>query len=589
MNVSSHSGAGWRVWALLAICAAVFLGAMTWLTREVLQSQQDRSMAEARADLQERMRLALWRMDSTGATLILGENQLSAASFHQKDDFLISDAPLPAPSPPIRLRFELKENGLLHSPEDDSPARLDALRSVLNDNNESRATFQNLCQSIRSSEFAWSANVELQDIEAKVANTNAISNSRNGAEYQQAANLKEKAVRNRAVDSALKQQEVQQNTYSLNGTVPEQSPTQGVTPFEIGIFRPSWIGNELFLLRNVRWIQGSRVTRTIQGIWIDTQALRQRLLEETRDLLPDARLHPVLQATDSADTLTLASVPFRLDPGKLTLPTPSLDQPIVGSLAAGWLAALLAILTAATLIRGIVRLSERRASFVSAVTHELRTPLTTFRLYSDMLESGVVRGNKRDDYFRTLRREADRLSHLVENVLAFSRIERGSARAEMRTISWRLLLEPMRERFETRLASAQLSLVMPLDTPLAEGLVRVDAAAVEHILFNLIDNAAKYAVNSAPPQIEITLERTRDRTRIRVRDHGPGIPLAEQRKIFQPFHKSAQAAAESRPGVGLGLALSRRLAHDLGGSLKCETPKDGGTAFLLSLPSAQEA
>ena len=77
---------------------------------------------------------------------------------------------------------------------------------------------------------------------------------------------------------------------------------------------------------------------------------------------------------------------------------------------------------------GALSLSERRGTFVSAVTHELRTPLTTFRLYTEMLDEGMVAsGESQRNYMKTLRSEADRLGHLVENVLSFARLERGRA------------------------------------------------------------------------------------------------------------------------------------------------------------------
>jgi signal transduction histidine kinase len=232
-----------------------------------------------------------------------------------------------------------------------------------------------------------------------------------------------------------------------------------------------------------------------------------------------------------------------------------------------------------------MRLSERRASFVSAVTHELRTPLTTFRLYSEMLESGAVREEKRGDYLRVLSREADRLSHLVENVLSFSKIERGSARSVVRESEIYHLLAPMRERLEARLATAGLTLQMDLENDDAARRVKVDSAALEHILFNLIDNAAKYAASGDPPQVDIEVRAAGRNMEIIVTDHGPGIPQSERRRIFHAFHKSALEAAESRPGVGLGLALSRRLAKSLGGGLDCVDSKQGA-CFVLRLPLA---
>jgi signal transduction histidine kinase len=230
-----------------------------------------------------------------------------------------------------------------------------------------------------------------------------------------------------------------------------------------------------------------------------------------------------------------------------------------------------------------MRLSERRASFVSAVTHELRTPLTTFRLYSDMLETGAVREEKRGQYLRVLSREADRLSHLVENVLAFSRIERGSARSHVSVTTIDGFFASQHERWSARLATAGLKLVIQSAPGLS---LRAELNSLEHILFNLIDNAAKYAAGSDPPQVEITARAENGSLVIEVADHGPGIPSADRKRIFRPFHKSAREAADTQSGVGLGLALSRRLAADLGGSLALAAGSQGGARFHLRLPAS---
>jgi signal transduction histidine kinase len=261
--------------------------------------------------------------------------------------------------------------------------------------------------------------------------------------------------------------------------------------------------------------------------------------------------------------------------------------PLSLPLLVGWAAVIVALVTASLLVRGVMRLSERRASFVSAVTHELRTPLTTFRLYSDMLQSGAVKEEKRGSYLSVLSREADRLSHLVENVLAFSQIERGSARSAVRVTTAADLLEPMRERFESRLTTAGMTLEMDLSGEAASVPMKVDAAAVEHILFNLVDNAAKYASGGQPPTLSISVARHGRRIEIHADDHGPGIVTSERSRIFEAFHKSAHEAAESKPGVGLGLALSRRLAKSLGGDLTCKSSDHGGACFVLSLPRTE--
>src|SRR5439155_15089133 len=128
--------------------------------------------------------------------------------------------------------------------------------------------------------------------------------------------------------------------------------------------------------------------------------------------------------------------PVKLNPGE-TIPLDAAEglTPVRVSLSIAWLCALLAAGAVAALLLGAVRLSERRGAFVSAVTHELRTPLTTFRMYAEMLAGGMVPDEaRRRHYLETLRIEADRLSHLVENVLSYARLERGVSRSRLEPV-----------------------------------------------------------------------------------------------------------------------------------------------------------
>ena len=545
------------IWATLALCGVMVLGAMTWLTRGVLAAERERAGAEARADLEECTRLALWRMDAAGAAIVAGENRHPPADYKPGSSaFLTSGDSL------AKLHFELRESGKLTSPEaTESQPQLTALRALLAKNPIPGNEWSQLKCAADASETAWSQVPKDAPLEDLSNTSQRQSQSRGGNRvdqvYQSNFNGAEKAKRAKTVEETV-------------------ASNQGVFDvLQLGPMRAVWIGGDLFLLRQFSTALSGTLENGVQGVWLDHEILKQRLLSEVKDLLPRADLTPFTAAAQ--DPLALVSFPYRLARNEAAPPvTPPLNKPLL----VGWAAVIIAILTASLLVHGVMRLSERRASFVSAVTHELRTPLTTFRLYSDMLASGAMKPEKRGDYLRVLSREADRLSHLVENVLSFSKIERGSARSMVRESTVAELLEPMCERLEARLATAGMTLKMA--SPCAVR-VRVDNAAVEHILFNLIDNSAKYAAAGNPPEVAIQIKVASRSVEIIVADHGPGIPLTERRRIFRAFHKSAREAAESRPGVGLGLALSRRLAKSLGGGLECVDSNEGA-CFVLRLP-----
>lgn len=564
------------IWVTLALCGVMVLGAMSWLTRGVLASEKERAGAESRADLEERTRLALWRMDSVGAAIVAGENRHPPADYEAD----VSAFP-PAKDAVVKLHFEIREKGPLISPEGKSnaatAAQLVTLKNLLGTAPLPGAEWMLLKCAADASESAWNAVPKDEPLKksenALLRQTRGASQARSQQDYQANFNGSEKAQRAKTIEETVANSYDGTAAQSAEAPPPREQLSRTIT--DLGTMRAVWIGGELFLLRQLTVSISGKVEKGIQGVWLDPQGLKTRLLAEVRDLLPTSDLATTTGSAE--DPLALVSFPFRLSRNE-TLPTGA-DR-INAPLIVGWAAVLLALLTASMLVHGVMRLSERRASFVSAVTHELRTPLTTFRLYSDMLESGAVKPEKRGEYLRVLSREADRLSHLVENVLSFSKIERGSARSIVRETSISRLLEPMRERLEARLATAGLTLEM--DTTCARP-VRVDTAAVEHILFNLIDNAAKYAAAGDPPQVEIRSLTAGRNVEIIITDHGPGIPLSERRRIFHAFHKSAREAAESRPGVGLGLALSRRLAKSLGGGLECVDSAQGA-CFILRLP-----
>ncbi len=608
------------VWATLALCAIMVLGAMMWLTdgvlaagRERVIAERERTIAENRADLEERTRLALWRMDALGAAIMLRENRYPAA------DFIGFDFEYRPVQPEVLLHFDIRKGGTLRIPEFGSmpdPPNLSTVDMVHPERREQAKRLREFLaanplpgdewtqfnDAAQEAETTWNAVPKQAPVEQNYNKSqreiSSASDLRKDQTYQNFSNTAERAQRAKAVaqsvDSASPQAdrdlETSYKKVQADAKLADapQISSQFELPDEVGQMHAVWVAGQLFLLRRVIWKMESPgsvkpTTRrvSVQGTWMDSQILMDQLLHEVADLLPKAKLVPVEGTRAAVDPLSMVSFPFRLDRSEaLSAVNGPVKIPFGAPLWVAWSAVGFALLTCSLLVRGVMRLSERRASFVSAVTHELRTPLTTFRLYSDMLEAGAVKPENRGDYLRVLSREADRLSHLVENVLSFSKVERGSARSVVRETAVSDLLEPMRERLEARLATASLTLEMDAASDIT---LRVDSAAVEHILFNLIDNAAKYAATGQPPVVEISVKPIGKQLEILVRDHGPGILPAERRRIFRAFHKSAREAAETRPGVGLGLALSRRLAKSLGGSLDC-VDSPSGASFALRLP-----
>ncbi|MBC7980757.1 MAG: hypothetical protein H7Y36_09370 [Armatimonadetes bacterium] len=548
------------VWGAFGSCAFLVIAAMWWLTHNVLRTERDRAIAEIRAELQERVRLSLWRMDSLGASILLEENAIPTQLFLSE----------PQTTLPVIVRFETPDGAAIRGNGD--PQALESVGGLLPQLITSSETSRN-------DEKSEDSSISRQEYAPPTQ-----SKMRGDEKAQAAANWNEKENRVRLLDKALSKTAQNYGTglglseAKTQSTAPPEIPAPGKLEVlnPIGEFKPIWYDQSLFLIR-----RGMSLQSFAQGSLIAETKLKTLLLSEASQLLPEAKLIRVFGEPD--DSFVLASFPFKLSPGSLGTPLESVPHAISISLLVGWLAAGIALLAASLLIANVMKLSERRAAFVSAVTHELRTPLTTFRLYSDMLSTGAVREEKRPAYLQVLSREADRLSHLVENVLAFSKLERGSARSSVAEKELGGLLESMRERFESRLDAAGLKLELRATSPM---ITKLDASALEHILFNLIDNAAKYAANSQPPIVLIEAIALPGKIEISLSDHGPGISKKECCRIFRPFHKSAKQAAETKPGVGLGLALSKRLAIAMGGTLVCEARKDGGSGavFILTLP-----
>jgi len=488
----------WQIWVLFALSLAVVLAAMGWVSLTALRL--DRAEAEARrvAAREENVRLALWRMDSALAPVIARENvrpYFSYSAFYpaqraytrmyaeiQTGDVLIPSPLLTFESPLVLLHFQIGPDGRMTSPQVPTSNMRDLaeLSYTTQEKIEAAAALLADLEGLLSRKTLAAAltadNVEQSASEPQSAQQYRQEKVQQVIDEQQAKNVVEWRRRGVISQPSARQQ------------VETKRPPTAAARATDGLIKPLWIGEALLLVRKVS-VNGKSY---LQGCRLNWPAIQQWLLEDVRDLLPDAELQPVAAAAGVRGERMLAALPVKLSPGDIPVASAGGGSPILLSLSIAWGCMLVAAMAVAALLLGAVTLSERRAAFVSSVTHELRTPLTTFRMYTEMLSEGMVpEGEKRRRYLATLCAEAERLSHLVENVLSYARLERGRAGSAVETLSLRDLLDGMKRRLAERAQQAEMELVVEIEPAAASATVRTDASAVEQVLFNRVDNACK--------------------------------------------------------------------------------------------------
>jgi len=247
------------------------------------------------------------------------------------------------------------------------------------------------------------------------------------------------------------------------------------------------------------------------------------------------------------------------------------------------------------LIRGAARareLAQLKSDFVSTVSHELKTPLTSIRMFAEMLEQGVGRGDpaKLARYHGVIVQESQRLGLLIANLLDYAQIEKGTRRytptreaigplARHAVATFETLREPAGDR--------RNPLAVAVSTEAMHAEVEVDRDVVVGAVLNLLANAAKYGGAGRP--IEIAVDADAGAAWIGVRDHGPGIPPAEQARIFREFYRAPEAYRSGVEGTGLGLALVKRHIEALGGTVEVASQLGDGARFTIRLPRAAAA
>ncbi len=233
-------------------------------------------------------------------------------------------------------------------------------------------------------------------------------------------------------------------------------------------------------------------------------------------------------------------------------------------------------------IRREMEFAQLKSDFVSNISHELRTPLSMIRMFAETLEMGRVSSEQRkQEYYQIIGQESERLTHLINNILNFSRIDAGKKTYHFQLLDLNDIVKKVIEKYQFHLKNKGFSLETALHSSLPP--IQADQDAVTEALLNLIDNGIKYSEKNK--WIHIKTGQEKGAVFVEIQDHGIGISPAEQQKIFEKFHRVSNALVHNTKGSGLGLTLVKHIAAAHGGSVTVHSKLDKGSRFRITFPT----
>jgi K+-sensing histidine kinase KdpD len=226
------------------------------------------------------------------------------------------------------------------------------------------------------------------------------------------------------------------------------------------------------------------------------------------------------------------------------------------------------------------KLDQLKDEFIGLVSHELRTPLTVIGgcLSTLLTEWNRLSPNEVQQLLKDALLESESLSHLIENLLELSRAQAQQLALYSEMIDIKGLVRETLSKIKRQAPSHRFVTSFPDKLQS----INADPLRIERILYNLLDNAAKYS----PPgsQIKVSVNAKPERLVIGVSDHGKGLSSSEQARIFGPFQRLENKRPDQARGAGLGLMVCRRLVEAHGGEIWVESKKGRGSTFFFSLP-----
>jgi len=405
--------------------------------------------------------------------------------------------------------------------------------------------------------------------------------------------------------SALSQPQAAQREQAVDTNVELQSSGQGgqsdTVQVRVGGFETivtggagaveSIFAKQVFLLRNVQ-IEDRHF---LQGFQLNENKLIEEVKESATRLKRKGMSFELPQTknggTENENAAYTAVLVFdfgelvlnlmEIDPAWIAEQTSELRHSYFHIILIVFLAVTLALASLWRNARTQLKLAQKKDDFISAVSHELRTPLTSIRMYSEMLEKNWVKSeDKLAEYYGSMRQESERLSRLIENVLDFSRIQKGQKKYTFSLGDINECIAGVVEMMKPYATQNGFS----IKTELGQiGQTAFDRDAVTQIVVNLVDNAIKYARNTQDKTITVQTRSDGQFILIEVEDHGPGVPHRLRHKVFEQFYRTEAEATRETTGTGLGLALVKKFAQAHNGFVEIITAKPSGAIFRVAL------
>jgi len=232
-----------------------------------------------------------------------------------------------------------------------------------------------------------------------------------------------------------------------------------------------------------------------------------------------------------------------------------------------------------------LHLSKMKSYFMSTVSHEFKSPLTSIRQMAEMLVRGRVPSPERQQkYYTTILQQSERLSHLIDNILDFSKMEDGQKIFRFEKADIIPVVKDIVESFQKHTADQGFHISLTIPEPLPD--VAFDKEAMEQVIHNLIDNACKYSGESK--NIEVQLLPKGNKVVIIVRDYGVGISKEDQDKIFSRFYRAGEELTQTVKGSGIGLTIVKQIVEAHQGEITVESSPGKGSIFSVKLPVSQK-